>query len=603
MDRRDKPGDDDLEGASPDSALNALNSPSKAPSFLFMRRLLIALAPLALVAACATPPQPQAGWTPPMAAGMGGSAYGAFLAGQGALNDGKGAEAAAYFAQAELEGGASDLLQDRAFTAAVLAGDIPKAAALAPTGEEASESTKRMGQLVKGVEFMAQGQGKPAYEALTGDKIGFPHRGAAALLAPWASAMAGDIDGSLVRPEVRSDRVVDYFGQLGQAYLFERARRYDEAETDYKALTGGDTPGDMAVLAYGAFLERRKRGPDAVALYDRALAAQPTSQGLAMAKARAATGRGAPPQPTLRQGAAEVLIAPAAGMLGAKQDQLGLAYLRLALRLDPTRNQAWLMVGDLMEGAGDLEAARLAYAKAKPGSAEYPAARAKLAWSYQNAKEPETALKMAQEAAATGDADAKITYADLLRANDRYAESAEVLSSVIGDGAAPDWRLLYARGVSYERSGRWPEAERDLQAALKIRPEDPELLNYLGYSWIDKGERLPEALGMVQRAVAANPQSGAMIDSLGWAHYRLGDYKKAVELLEQAVELEAGDPEINNHLGDAYWRVGRRIEAEFQWRRVLTLDPDDRIKKDIEAKLANGLGPKGPAVAPRVAGQ
>jgi tetratricopeptide (TPR) repeat protein len=538
-----------------------------------------------------------------MSDGMGGSAYGAFLAGQGALNDGNGAEAAAYFARAELEGGASDMLQDRAFTAAVLSGDIAKAAELAPQGEEASESTKRMGQLVKAVDLMAQGKGKAAQDIFAGDQIGFPHRGAAALLAPWAAAMAGDVDGSLVRPEVRGDRVVDYFGQLGQAYLYERARRYDEAETDYKALTGGETPGDIAVLAYGGFLERRKRGPDAVALYDRALRAQPGNQALGAARERAATGKNAPAQPSLRQGAAQVLIAPAAGMLAAKQDQLGLAYLRLALRLDPNRNEAWLMVGDLMEGAGDIDAARAAYAKPKPGSAEYPSAMAKLAWSYQNAKDSETALRMAREAAASGERNATITYADLLRANERYAESAEVLSDLIGDSATPDWRLLYARGVSYERSGRWADAERDLQGALKQRPDEPELLNYLGYTWIDRGERLPEALGMVQRAVAANPQSGAMIDSLGWAHYRLGDYKKAVEFLEQAVELEAGDPEINNHLGDAYWRVGRRIEAEFQWRRVLTLDPDEKIKADVEAKLAGGLGLKGPAAPSRVAGQ
>ena len=159
------------------------------------------------------------------------------------------------------------------------------------------------------------------------------------------------------------------------------------------------------------------------------------------------------------------------------------------------------------------------------------------------------------------------------------------------------------RGVAYERAGHWPQGERDLKAALELRPDEPELLNYLGYTWIDRGERLAEALGMVERAVAANPQSGAMVDSLGWAHYRLGDYKKAVDLLEQAVELEAGDPEINNHLGDAYWRVGRRIEAEYQWRRVLTLDPDAKIKADVESKLASGQGPKGPSAAPRIAGQ
>lgn len=567
-----------------------------------MRRLLVAIAPLLLVAACATAPEDVA-WTPPVNDGMGGSAYGAFLAGQGALNDGAGAEAAAYFARAELEGGSSDLLRDRAFTAAVLAGDIQKAASLAPAGADASEATKRLGQLVKGVEFMANGDGKQAQAALAPEAIGFPHRGAAALLSPWAAAMAGDQEASLVRPEMRGDRVVDYFGQLGQAYLYERARRYDEAETDFKAITGGDTPGDIAVMAYGAFLERRNRRPDAIALYDRALQNQPSNQGLVAARARAMSGKGAPPAPTLKQGAAQVLIAPAAGMLAAKQEQLGLAYLRLALRLDPGRNEAWLMVGDLMESAGDVEGARAAYAKPKPGTPEFGAARTKLAWSYQNAKQTDQALKLAQADAASGDPEAKVTYADLLRANERYAESAQVLTLVIDERTTPDWRLLYMRGIAYERAGDWHKAEGDLQAALKLRPEEPELLNYLGYSWIDRGERLAEALGMVERAVAANPQSGAMIDSLGWAHYRLGDYKKSVELLEQAVELEAGDPEINNHLGDAYWRVGRRVEAQYQWRRVLTLDPDDRIKADVDAKLVSGQGPRGPSATPRVAGQ
>ncbi len=565
-----------------------------------MRHLLAAFAPLVLVAACATPQQ-DVDWSVKLPSGMGGSAYGAFLAGQGALNDGKGAEAAAYFQRAQIEGGANAMIQDRAFTAAVLAGDITKAAALAPTSEEASDSTKRMGRLVKAVELMAENDGKGAQAVLSGDPVGFPHRAAAALLSPWAAAMAGDVEGSLVRPEVRGDRVVEYFGQLGQAALFERAKRYDEAETDYKALTAGQDPADMMALAYGGFLERRDRRDEAVALYDKVLAGSMVNAQVQAARARAAAGKAPPPLPSLRSGAAQVLIAPAAGMLAAKQDQLGLAYLRLALRLDPGRNEAWLMVGDLMESAGDPDAARAAYNKPKPGSPEYATARAKLAWSYQKGEESEVALKMAQEAALSGEVEARITYADLLRVNERFAEAAEVLSGVIAENEQPDWRLLYARGVSYERAGRWSDAERDLQAALKMQPEDAELLNYLGYSWIDRGERLAEALGMVQKAVAANPQSGAMIDSLGWAYYRLGDYKRAVEKLEQAVELEAGDPEINNHLGDAYWRVGRRIEAEFQWKRVLTLDPPAHIKADVEAKLASGLGPKGPASAPRVA--
>jgi Flp pilus assembly protein TadD len=393
---------------------------------------------------------------------------------------------------------------------------------------------------------------------------------------------------------VRGDRIVDYFGQLDQALLYERAHRFDEAETDFKAATGNTVRSEMGVLAYGGFLERRGRRPDAIALYQQALDTEPTSSAMRIALARAKAGKAAPAAPSIREGAAQALLAPAAQMINAKQNQIGLAYLRLSLKLDPARDEAWVMVGDMMEQAGDREAARAAYARPRPGSAEYVAAQAKLAWSYQNSGDKQTALKIARASAAGGDDVAKLTLADLLRADDQFAEAASILTQLLAASKTPDWRLLYARGVSYERLNRWPEAEADLQAALKLQPDDPELLNYLGYSWIDRGEHLKEALAMVEKAVASDPHSGAMIDSLGWAYYRLGDYKKAVELLEQAVELDAGDPEINNHLGDAYWRVGRRDEAQFQWKRVLTLQPDDKIKTGAEAKLASGLGPDGP---------
>ncbi|MDP3174039.1 MAG: tetratricopeptide repeat protein, partial [Phenylobacterium sp.] len=317
----------------------------------------------------------------------------------------------------------------------------------------------------------------------------------------------------------------------------------------------------------------------------------------------AAAGKPAPPMGTLREGAAQSLLAPAATLLAARQQQLGMAYLRLVLRLDPKRDEAWVMVGDLLASTDDMEGARNAYSQPKLGSSEYAASQAKLAWTYQNEKKPEIAIEMARKAAAGGDADARLTLADLLRVNEQFAESAQLLDGLIAEAPKPDWRLLYARGIAYERMGEWVKGEADLRAAMALRPEEPELLNYLGYSLIDRGEDLPDALLMVEKAVAANPRSGAMIDSLGWAHYRLGHYPKAVELLEDAIELEAGDPEVNNHLGDAYWRVGRRDEAVFQWRRVLTLDPPEKIKLDAEAKLKNGLGTAGPASAPKVAAQ
>ena len=150
-----------------------------------------------------------------------------------------------------------------------------------------------------------------------------------------------------------------------------------------------------------------------------------------------------------------------------------------------------------------------------------------------------------------------------------------------------------ARAAARERLGRWPEAEADLQRALVLSPEQPDILNYLGYSWIDRGVRLQEGLAMIQRAVALRPASGAVIDSLGWAYFRLGDYAQALEHIERAVELQPADATLNDHLGDVYWRLGRRIEARFQWRRALSLAPD--APASIEAKMAAGL-PDEPAM-------
>jgi Flp pilus assembly protein TadD len=287
-----------------------------------------------------------------------------------------------------------------------------------------------------------------------------------------------------------------------------------------------------------------------------------------------------------------------------RQQDLALAYLRLSLRLDPDRDEAWVLVGDVLSAQGDKDGAREAYLRIRPGSQRYIAARGKMAWALQNGGDHDGALKLAQAtlSANPNSLDAQVTMADLLRANERYDDSAKVLDGVIAAaGPTPDWRLYYARAMSLQQANRWPEAERDLQAALKQRPEEPELLNFLAYSWIDRGEHLAEALQMTQKAVAMNPQSGAMVDSLGWAYYRMGDYKNAVARLEQAVVLEPSDPDVNDHLGDAYWRIGRKVEAGYQWRRVLTLEPSVRLKAAVEQKIKSGLD--APPAASVVAGQ
>lgn len=153
----------------------------------------------------------------------------------------------------------------------------------------------------------------------------------------------------------------------------------------------------------------------------------------------------------------------------------------------------------------------------------------------------------------------------------------------------PNWVLFYFRGICEERSKQWPKAEADLKKALELQPDQAHVLNYLGYSWIDQGLNLDEAMTMIRRAVEQRPDDGYIVDSLGWAYYRIGNYEDAVKNLERAVDLKPEDPTINDHLGDAYWRIGRKLEGNFQWAHARDLKPDPEELPKIEAKIRDGL--------------
>jgi tetratricopeptide (TPR) repeat protein len=561
-------------------------------------RLRLALASAALLAlgACATTTPGQAPGpvaAAPLAADDDkASVYGLYLAGQTALFSGDNQTAEQFFDKASGADPKAEFVRERAFFAALLAGDVTRAAGLTPGPGEAGDGGQALGLLVQAVDALADGRGQEAWTELSATPAGASEGAAAALLKPWAAAAVGRSVDAVAIPETR-DRLLALVAGVDQALLFERAHRYAEAETAYKAMLARQVGKGLIAPTYGQFLERRGRRPEALAVYNDLLVADPADATALVARARV-LAKGQPPAlPTIREGAAAALIPPAAAALGDRQPQAALVYLRLALRLDPKRDDAWLLVGDVLGDSGDAEGARAAFSRVSTGSPRYPDARGRMAWSYQQAGDKANALKIARDTVQQQPSSdvARLNLADILRANDQFEESAKTLDPVISAaGDRAEWRLYYMRAVALERAGHWPDAQRDLSKALSLKPDEPEVLNYLGYSWVNRGEHVKDGMALIQKAVAAAPEEGAYVDSLGWAYYRTGDYAQAVQTLEQAVSLDAGDAEINDHLGDAYWRVGRRDEARFQWEAVLTLKPDAEVKTRAQAKLASPLG-------------
>lgn len=546
-------------------------------------------------------------------AGQGRSPYGLFLAGEAALGAGRTQEAAALFARASAGSPDNGVIRARAFAAALTAGEIDRAARLATQLSPSEGPAVSLGVLARAVDAIADERPRDAYALLSASDNQPPHGLAAEILKPWAAAAAGNFAAALAAPSggvpltvtpgqspaavggrgATVGQLAETLNQGGRLLLLERAGRFAEADAlvTPAALEGASL---RQVLRAGGYLERRRRAPEAVALYERAAALAPADRTVQAALARARAGRPAPPAPSLRTGAAEAMMIPAAAFGGGRQFETALAYARLALHLDPRLDDARVLVGDLAAASGDVDGARRAYLALKPDSDLYPSSRARLALLLNDDGRKPEALALIREAAAVAPEDGAVltAYSALLAGNGREAEAADVFDRALAtERGRGDWRLWWLRGSARERAGRWPEAERDLQEALRLAPEEPDVLNSLGYSWIDRGQRLPEAMAMVQKAAALRPRSGAIVDSLGWAQYRLGQYGPAVETLERAAELEPGDPTINDHLGDAYWRAGRRTEAQFQWTRALSLEPDPKLKAEVQAKLASPAGP------------
>jgi Flp pilus assembly protein TadD len=295
-----------------------------------------------------------------------------------------------------------------------------------------------------------------------------------------------------------------------------------------------------------------------------------------------------------RSGAAEAFFS-IAGALGADRNAtVALLYARLATALRPELHEAHLLIGEILASEGRHAEAVQAFSTVPRRSPLFFAAEIGRADSLMELeREDEAILALESVAEAEGDSLAAwLSLAGAQRRAERWEEAAAAYDraiALIDPVEERHWAVFYERGIAHERAGQWDQAEADFLKALELRPDQPLVLNYLGYSWVELRRNFDEAQAMIEKAVEQRPEDGYITDSLGWVLYRIGKFEEAVPHLERAVELQPTDPIINDHLGDALWMVGRKREARFQWRRALSFDPEPEEAERIRAKLRRGL--------------
>ncbi|WP_119677366.1 tetratricopeptide repeat protein [Indioceanicola profundi] len=417
------------------------------------------------------------------------------------------------------------------------------------------------------------------------------------LLTAWAQAGAGDYDAALAAL-APLDQAAGFrpLKLLQEAVIQDLRGNAEEAGRLYMELARGDGQPLRLVQLTGNFLERQGRTEEARALY--AAFAEGNGANPIAADALEALDKGRPPQPLIanaHEGLAEAMFELGSALHQEGAAEMALLYGRIALMLDGGLDLARLMVGDVL-AARDRDAAALSEYKAVSGAPGIMwAARLRQADALRRLERTDEATKMLSDMAAERPerTDALIRLGDIARMDGRYEEAIAAYDRAVKrqeEAGRPEWLAYYLRGLSLDGAKRWPEAEKDLRAALELNPDHPSILNYLGYSYIDRGQNLEEARDLVARAVAKRPDDGHIVDSLGWAKFKLGDYHGAIEDLERAAELEPAEPTINDHLGDAYWAVGRKQEARFQWRRAAQQESaDEALRSAAEQKLKHGL--------------
>lgn len=526
------------------------------------------------------------------------SGLGAYLAGRQAERDKKVTQAARYLADALAGNKTSEMLRSQAFIALVMAGDI---AAAEPVARQILKAQPDQGAANFLLSAVAAKKGD--YKAALAHIEKLRPTGVNLLMKPvitaWLEVGRGNKEAALAALEpVSNQRGFRPFYDLHKALMLDVLGDVKAAKAAYdEALKRTLLPSTRLVIAAASFRSRHDDKEGALSVLNEFLKENPEARNVKLAKAEIEAGRRlAPIVSNAAQGYSEFLSNLASALQQESYGRQAIYYARVAQLLNPKGAATLYALGNILQEDGRHADAIVAYSKVPKDSRLSWGARQSMAVSMITLKRDDEAGPLLEAMAKERPDEWQVLQllGNMYRARSEFEKALDAYNRAlkrVPKVTARHWNLLYVRGIANERTKRWKQAEADLKKALTFRPNEPSLLNYLAYSWVERGEHLKKAEEMLIRAVKERPDDGFIIDSLGWALYRLGRFEEAVVYLEKAVAEEPEDPTLNDHLGDIYWRLGRYHEARFQWRRALNLKPEKKDIPKIEAKLKNGMPP------------
>ena len=519
---------------------------------------------------------------------------GAYLSGSNASYRSDYKAASFYFGRAIQKDPQNSFLLQNAMLATLGIGDIDKASNYARRLVE-QKQVSQLANLVLLADVIDDENYDAAVEILNDNQQDFTvilHN----LMLGWSELGRGKMSNVIAAFDGMTEpATLQLFGQYHKALALAAVGDFETAD---KILTG-DERGNLrlsrgSLLAHAQIMAELDRKEEALNLLDNALRG---GQDIEFSRLRDAIEAGTSSYTYItdaKQGSAEVFLTLAGALSGPENQQSSLLYARIAQYLRPDDAEAPLMVAEILRDLEQYDLAIETYADVSPDHPQFLNAEFGRADTLVQAGKTDTAIEVLSSLTRTHADNPRVhmTLGDVLRGDEKYSASRDAYDKAISmiDVPAPNhWFLFYAVGIANERLDNWPRAEMNFNRALDLSPNQPLVLNYLGYSLVEKNLDLERAQKMIEDAVAGRPNSGFITDSLGWVRYRLGKFEEAVEPMEMAVELLPDDPVVNDHLGDVYWMVDREREAEFQWCRALSFDPSEEDAVRIRAKLDRGL--------------